>query len=141
MQTIDDQAVKARSEMLIRRPVAHVFEAFVDPEITRNFWFSKGSGRLEPGAQLRWDWEMYGVGTDVAVKALEPNRRILIEWDGYAEGSLENVEWELSPRGEDRTMVTITSSGFAGTGDEIVRSAIDSMGGFTILLCGLKAYL
>ena len=33
--------------MLIRKPVAEVFEAFVDPDITAKFWFTKGSGRLE----------------------------------------------------------------------------------------------
>ena len=40
------QAPIAKAEMLIRKPVAEVFEAFVDPEITRKFWFS---GRLETG--------------------------------------------------------------------------------------------
>ena len=62
----------ARAQMLIRRPMVEVFEAFVDPAITSRFWFSKGSGRLEPGKQVRWDWDMYGVGTNVDVKAVEP---------------------------------------------------------------------
>ena len=31
----------AKSEMLIRRPVADVFEAFIDPAITSRFWFTK----------------------------------------------------------------------------------------------------
>jgi uncharacterized protein YndB with AHSA1/START domain len=39
----------AKAEMLIRKPVAEVFEAFIDPAITTKFWFTKGSGRLEPG--------------------------------------------------------------------------------------------
>lgn len=39
----------AKAEMLIRKPAAEVFAAFVDPAITANFWFTKGSGRLEPG--------------------------------------------------------------------------------------------
>jgi len=34
--------------MLIRRPVAEVFEAFIDPDITTQFWFTRSSGRLEP---------------------------------------------------------------------------------------------
>jgi uncharacterized protein YndB with AHSA1/START domain len=33
--------------MLIRRPVAKVFEAFVESAITSKFWFSRGSGKLE----------------------------------------------------------------------------------------------
>ncbi len=44
--------------MLIRKPVAEVFEAFVDPATTSKFWFTKGSGRLAPGEEIRWDWEM-----------------------------------------------------------------------------------
>ena len=43
------QAPVAKAEMLIRKPVAEVFEAFVDPEITRRFWFTKSTGRLETG--------------------------------------------------------------------------------------------
>ena len=39
----------AKAEMLIRKPVAEVFEAFVNPDITSKFWFTKGSGRLEAG--------------------------------------------------------------------------------------------
>ena len=38
-----------RAQMLIRTPVAEVFEAFVDPNVTTKFWFTKSSGRLELG--------------------------------------------------------------------------------------------
>lgn len=58
----------AKSEMLIRRPVSEVFEAFVDPAITSRFWFTKGSGRLEPGKEIRWDWEMYNFSVQVKVR-------------------------------------------------------------------------
>ena len=57
-----------------------MFEAFVNPAITSRFWFTKGSGRLEAGKQIRWDWEMYNFSIDVKVKAVERNARILIEW-------------------------------------------------------------
>ena len=64
----------ATAQMLIRRPVSVVFDAFVDPAITSRFWFSRGSGKLEMGKQVRWDWEMYSVSTTVDVKALERER-------------------------------------------------------------------
>ncbi len=63
----------ATAEMLIRKPIATVFDAFVDPAITSKFWFTKGSGRLEAGKRVRWDWDMYGVSVEVVVKALEVN--------------------------------------------------------------------
>ena len=55
----------AEAALLIRRPVAEVFEAFVDPAITTRFWFSKSSGRLEPGARITWSWEMYGASGEI----------------------------------------------------------------------------
>lgn len=126
-----------KAQMLIRRPVAQVFEAFVDPAITTRFWFTKSSGRLEPGKQVRWDWEMYGASAQVIVKAIEPNRRILIEWDSPP----CPVEWIFSAREDNTTLVSITNSGFRGSDDEVLDKAIDSMGGFVMVLAGLKALL
>jgi uncharacterized protein YndB with AHSA1/START domain len=125
--------------MLIRKPAAQVFEAFVNPAITSKFWFTKGSGRLEPGKQIRWDWEMFGSSVEVSVKAIEPNRRILIEWPAF--GTPTTVEWIFTPRPDNTTFVSVTNSGFDGEGDEVARQAIDSTEGFTLVLSGLKAFL
>ena len=57
--------------MLIRKPVADVFEALVNPQITKNFWFTRGSGRLEVGKRVQWDWEMYDVSIHVTARAIE----------------------------------------------------------------------
>ncbi|MGH7429775.1 MAG: SRPBCC domain-containing protein, partial [Candidatus Methylomirabilaceae bacterium] len=86
----------AKTGMLIRKPIADVFEAFINPDITTKFWFSKSSGRLEVGKRVQWDWEMYGISIPVTVKALEPNKRILIEWPGH--GGRATVEWIFTPR-------------------------------------------
>lgn len=129
----------AKAEMLIRKPVAEVFEAFVNPAITTQFWFTKSSGRLEAGKQIQWTWEMYNASTQVEVKALEQNQRILIEWSGYS--APNTVEWIFTPRADNTTFVSITNAGFSGNGDEQVQQALDSTGGFTLVLAGLKALL
>jgi uncharacterized protein YndB with AHSA1/START domain len=129
----------ARAEMLIRRPVADVFEAFVDPAITSRFWFTKGSGRLEPGKRVRWDWEIYGVSTDVDVKEVEPNTRIVVEWSAY--DAATTIEWRFTPRGDDAAFVSVTNAGFRGDGDAVAQQAIESTEGFTLMLAGLKAVL
>ncbi len=129
----------ARAEMLIRKPVAEVFAAFVDPAITSQFWFTKGSGRLEPGARIQWDWEMYGVSVQVNVMEIEQDRRMLIEWSNGETPTA--VEWVFTPRPDGTTFVRITNSGFVGDGDAVVAQALDSMGGFTMVLAGLKALL
>ena len=129
----------AAAQMLIRRPAAEVFDAFVDPAVITRFWFSKGSARLEAGRRVRWDWEMYGVSAEIEVVAVEENRRILIEWNGPDNPSF--VEWTFEPRGEDRTFVTVRNWGFRGDPDAVVAEALDSTGGFSFLLAGLKAFL
>lgn len=129
----------AKTQLLIRKPVAEVFEAFINPEITTKFWFTKSSGKLEEGKKIQWDWEMYDVSAQVQVKAIEENKRILIEWGMY--GAMTEVEWLFTPQKDKSTFVTITNSGFQGGGDEIVAQALDSTEGFTMLLAGLKAFL
>jgi uncharacterized protein YndB with AHSA1/START domain len=57
----------AKTSMLIRRPVDDVYEAFVDPSVTTRFWFTRSTGRLDQHDELRWDWEMYDVQSDVEV--------------------------------------------------------------------------
>ena len=129
----------AEVAMLIRRPVAEVFEAFIDPAITSKFWFTKGSGKLEPGKIIQWDWEMYHASAQVSVKAVEQDRRILIEWSGY--DTPTTVEWVFTKQAENTTFVRVTNAGFRGEGDEVVKQALDSTGGFTLMLAGLKALL
>lgn len=134
-----DEAPVARAELLIRRPVAEVYEAFVDPALTTRFWFSRSSGRLAPGARVSWEWETYGASAAVEVKELEPERRIVIEWP--AMGGTNTVEWRFLPRPDGSTFVSITCAGFSGSGDEVVAQALDATGGFTFVLAGLKAFL
>jgi uncharacterized protein YndB with AHSA1/START domain len=129
----------AKAELLIRRPVSEVFEAFVDPAITSKFWFTKSSGRLEPSAQVKWEWEMYDFSVEVNVKAVELNRRILIEWSAY--GAPTTVEWIFLPRPDNTTFLSITNTGFSGDLDKVVETAIGSTEGFTLVLAGLKALL
>ena len=134
-----EHAPSAKAEMLVRRPIAEFFEAFVDPAVTSRFWFTKGSGRLEAGKQVRWDWEMYGASAQVNVKALEENKRILIEWP--AEGTATTVEWLFTPRADDTTFVSISEAGFSGNENEILEQVIGSTEAFTLVLAGLKALL
>lgn len=125
--------------MLIRKPIADVFEAFINPDITTKFWFTKSSGRLAPGKMLTWTWEMYNLSTQVTVKEVSENQRIVIEWP--YNGAMTTVEWLFTQYRPDATYVSITNSGFDGDGDKVVRDALESQGGFRWVLAGLKALL
>jgi uncharacterized protein YndB with AHSA1/START domain len=134
------KAWEGKVSMLMRKPAAEVFEAIVDPAITTRFWFTKGSGRLEKGARVRWDWEMYGVFADVSVTDVVKNERVRIEWSAAGQPPT-TVEWLLAARPDGTTYVTVTQSGFKGSEDDIVRQALDSTGGFAFHLAGMKAVL
>jgi uncharacterized protein YndB with AHSA1/START domain len=129
----------AKAEMLIRKPVSEVFEAFVDPVITTQFWFTRSSGRLEKGRKIQWDWEMYGVSAQVVAKTIEENKRIVIEWPGYSGPT--TVEWTFTPQKDASTFVGITETGFTGNQDDLLKQVADSTQGFTLVLAGLKALL
>jgi uncharacterized protein YndB with AHSA1/START domain len=125
------------TQMLIRKPAAIVFEAFIDPAITTNFWFTRSGGKLEEGKTVTWEWEMYGASSKVSVKEIVKNERILIEWGD----PVTTVEFSFSAVTSDSTYVVIKNYGFNLTGDELIEAIKDNTGGFTTVLDGLKAWL
>jgi len=127
----------ACGQMLIRKPVAEVFEAFIDPAITTKFWFTKGSGKLEVGKTVIWEWEMYNVSTKVFVKEIQKNKKIIIEWDE----PVTTVDFDFKSLSDGSTFVFIKHYGFTQTGDDLINAIRDSTGGFTTVVDGLKAYL
>ncbi|MEO7978011.1 SRPBCC family protein [Flavobacterium sp.] len=129
----------AKAEMLIRKPVSEVFEAFVNPEITSKFWFTKGSGNLEENEKTEWTWEMYGFSLSVMTHVLQQNKKIVIEWGTPDESTL--VEWVFTSMNENETFVSIINSGFKGEHDSIIDQVRNSTEGFTLVLAGAKAYL
>lgn len=133
------QVPSAKTGMLIRKPVEQVFEAIVNPEITSQFWFSRGSGRLDAGRPVQWEWESHGVSIEVTPKAVEPNKRVLIEWPGYSGPT--TVEWTFAPQADGTTFVRVSESGWTGEADQLLRYVADSTQGFTLMLAGLKALL
>lgn len=137
---MDVQNIKAHAEMLIRKPVSEVFEAVVNPEITSKFWFSKGSARLEQGKKVHWVWEMYNFSMQAVVKALETNKRVVVEW-GNEEENPTMIEWVFTERDDNTTYLSISNYGFKGDEDAVIQHAIGSTEGFTFYLAGLKAWL
>lgn len=127
--------------MLIRRPPHEVFEALADPSITTRFWYTKSTGRMAEGAELTWDWEMYGASGQVRVKEVQPDRSIRFCWDGYDPAHPTTVEFQFTPHENDTTYLRITETGFTGDADTQVSRALESTGGFTFLLSSLKAAL
>lgn len=125
------------AQMLIRKPVSIVFDAFIDPEKTKHFWFTKGSDKLVAGKTVTWEWEMYQVSTQAVVKEIIPNKKIAVNWGEPATA----IDFMFEDLGDGTTYVSISNYGFTEQGDDLIRKINDSTGGFTTVVDGLKAYL
>ncbi|KPE50671.1 SRPBCC family protein [Chryseobacterium indologenes] len=128
--------IYVEAQMLIRKPVEDVFEAFINPAVTTRFWFTKSTGKLEEGKTVTWEWEMYGVSSDLKTLQIIPNQLIKTIWGDPS----TNVDYEFRVM-EKGTLVVIKSYGFSQTGEELLRQVNDNTGGFTTVLDGCKAYL
>lgn len=130
-----ESKIFVQAQMLIRKPIQEVFEAFINPEITTNFWFTQSTGKLEEGKTITWEWEMYGAKSEVKVLQIIPNQLIKTEWGLYS----NNVDYEFKEM-EKGTLVIIKSYGYSETGDALISVINDNTGGFTTVLDGCKAY-
>lgn len=130
----------ARTGMVIRKPVETVWQALTDPDITARFWFSGGEGRLDrKGATARWTWSWYGFHVDAVAIEAEPPRLLIFDWGTPGEAPVR-VEYRLVPI-EGGTFVEIDIWGFSGDDAARTKAAVDSAGGFSFVLAGLKAFL
>src|SRR5688572_30239765 len=108
-------------QMRIRRPASIVFNSFIDPAETVNFWFTKSSGKLEPGTEIVWEWEMYGVSANVITREITTDWKIVIEWGPER----HTVTWSFRDLGDGTTYVEITESGYTETGDALLQKIKD----------------
>lgn len=133
-----DKNIKCtEARMLIRKPVEEVFQAFIDPELTKNFWFTKGTGKLQVNEPVTWEWEMYNVSAKVVPVEILQNEKIAFEWGDPP----LLVEFKFQKLSDNSTYVTVTECGYNKTGDELLAAIKDSTGGFTTVLDGLKAFM
>lgn len=123
-------------QMLIRKPIDEVFNAFIDPEITTEFWFTKSNGQLKAGETTTWTWEMYNVSTEVQTLKIIPNQKIETLWGNPA----THVDYEFISM-KNGTLVQIKSYGYTQEGEELLNVINDNTGGFTTVLDACKAWL
>ncbi|WP_315819324.1 SRPBCC domain-containing protein [Paraflavitalea speifideaquila] len=130
----------AKASLLIRKPVAEVFEAFIDPAITSQFWYSRGSDRLDAGKPVTWYWDDYGVSTEVSPHAILKNKLIFFTWPGPG-GLVTTVDLTFTPKGKEATYVSVEEKGWDAGDKKLVEYVVGQTEGWTFVLSGLKAFL
>jgi uncharacterized protein YndB with AHSA1/START domain len=129
----------------VARPVAEVYEAVADPaQLSRYFATGGAQGRLEPGAEISWDFHDFPGRFPVTVVAADPPRRLVISWDGQHTADpagKTTTTFEFDPLdGDTRTLVTITESSWQPTSAG-AKSAFGNCQGWTGMLAALKVWV
>ena len=133
--------ITAKAQILVRRPPAIVFAAFVDADTMSQFWFTRRDGGLKEGENVLW---YIGQNDDapaieVRVKQLQAPDKICIEWG--QDGQYTQVLWQIEENADGYAKLSIEESGFSGSAEEIIVKALDSTGGFNQVIVALKALL
>jgi uncharacterized protein YndB with AHSA1/START domain len=130
--------VEACVEERIRRPVAEVLRAIVDPEQMSRYFITGASGPMEPGTRVVWEFADVGVKVPIDVVEVVEGRSIAYEGDHT--GTRSRVTMELEAVDPGTTAISIREAGWP-MDPEGVKRALGQTAGWTYFLCCLKAYL
>ena len=129
----------AKAEILIRKPITEVFNAFTQPDHITQFWFDKCSGPIEEDASIEWTWTIFDMTIPVKVMSYKENESIIMSLGSGNDQSI--LEWSFTKRSEQTTYVSLINRDFQGNIDEKIATALDSTGGFNLVIAAAKAYL
>jgi len=129
----------AKAEILIKKPIAEVFNAFTQPNRITQFWFDKCSGPIEKDASIEWTWTIFDITIPVKVMSYKENENIIMSWGSGHDQSI--LEWNFTKRSEQTTYVSLINRDFRGNIDEKITTALDTTGGFNLVIAAAKAYL
>lgn len=134
MESSTGKRVHAFAEMLIRKPVNEVFDAFVKPETIQKFWLEATSGPRARNATVNWEFMVEGAHETVTVTTFTENRLIAFTW---SDGISVEMSFELTD--QISTRLSVTAKGFHGA--DAQSQVVNATEGFSIVLCDLKSHL
>lgn len=130
-----------QTQLKIRKPVAEVFEAVVNPAKLSGYFVSSASGPLVEGKTVQWTFKEAGDKPfDVIVREVAKDERIVFEWPANSGDYLTRVEMVFKPLDGGDTMVLISESGWRPDAAGI-KDSYGNAGGWMHMMCCLKARL
>ena len=103
---MDERLLQIKTAIQIQKLPEEVFEAIVDPVKMSNYFISRGSGRIEEGKQIMWQFPEFDMEFPIDVDRIEKDRYISFFWE--VDGMKLLVEITLTPRENSSTLVTVT---------------------------------
>jgi uncharacterized protein YndB with AHSA1/START domain len=131
---------KFQVQLKIRKPVAEVFDAVVDPKKISGYFVQNASAPLVAGKTVKWRFAEVPGEHDVVVREVVQNERLVLEWGASEGGYNTRIEMSFKPLDAGNTMVQVSESGFRDTAAGI-KSSYSNAGGWMHMMCCLKGYL
>jgi uncharacterized protein YndB with AHSA1/START domain len=128
---------KFQVQLKIRKPVAEVFAAVVEPQQLTAYFIQTSSGPLAEGATVKWTFAEAPEPLEVIVRRITRNETIVFEWAGGRSYNTR-VEMEFKPLDAGSTMVLIRESGWRADARSVELSYANA-GGWMHMMCCLKA--
>ena len=125
----------AKASIGIQKPVQEVFEAIINPEMMSNYFISKGSGNLESGKEVQWEFPEFEGSFPVVIEEIRENEFVSFVWDPES-----LVEIKLERKSENDTVVHVTEKGH-NPDDPGIKWAIGQSEGWANFLACMKAWL
>jgi len=124
----------------IRKPVAEVFDAVVNPKKLSQYFTTGGSsGAPAPGSTVTWDFADFPGAFPVHVREVVPERLIVLQWQA-ADGEYDTtVRMEFEALDDRSTLIRISESGWKET-QKGLDSSYGNCSGWMQMLCCLKVY-
>jgi uncharacterized protein YndB with AHSA1/START domain len=130
-----------QTQLKIRKPVAEVFEAVVNPAKLSGYFVSSSSGPLAEGKTVQWTFKEVGdTAFDVVVREVVENERIVFDWPANTGDYETRVEMVFKPLDGGDTLVQISESGWRPDAAGI-KDSYGNAGGWMHMMCCLKAML
>lgn len=132
------QTLHIKTKIRIQKSPHDVYDAVVDPKKMSNYFISKGSGRMETGKELIWNFPEFDMDVPVRVDTTKADQYISFYWDVKDNAHL--VEITLEADGENATIVTVTEKQ-ENNDEDGIRWLMGNTEGWANFLACLKAYL
>ena len=133
------ETLEIKTALQILKPADVVFEAIVDPGKMSNYFISRGSGSLEEGGSIEWEFPEFDLSFTVRVHKVVRDRLVSFYWDGPDKKELF-VEITLEARETSSTVVTVTEKSMPNDDAGIQWLKSNTEGWANFLAC-LKAFL
>ncbi len=130
--------LKQVAKMRITVQADVIYEAFVNPNLIGNFWFTSSSERWEGGKTVRLTSKEYGADFPIKIVEAEKPRKIVFLWG--LSGAERTVTITITEQGNGESVVEVTEIGWVDSPD-LMYEMLDNKEGWVFMLTCLKAYL